>query len=274
MKIGICAPSTPFTRDDTDRVVALAAISHPQAELVFADQCFFKAGHFAGLDAERLTAFVEMASDPAFDAIWFARGGYGACRIAADAVAALGPSARDKLFIGYSDAGNMLAALYGAGFDQVTHGPMPADIRRDGGEAAVTRALDWICARERSALEPSLLAGQKYAAFNVVTLGMLLGTRIAPNLSHHVLMIEEVSEHLYAFDRAFFHLSESLRDAKLTGIALGRVSDLKENDREFGHDAEEIARFWCTRTGIEFLGAADIGHDVGNHVVPFGTFPG
>lgn len=274
MRIGICAPSTPFTREDATRVRALAATSHPRTELVFADQCFAEAGHFAGLDVERLAAFVDMADDPDLDCVWFARGGYGACRIAADAIAALSPAARDKLYIGYSDAGNMLAALYGAGFKHVSHGPMPADIRREGGEAAITRALDWICTRDPAALEPSLLANQKYAAFNVVTLGMLLGTRIAPDLSRHVLMIEEVSEHLYAFDRAFFHLSEALRDAKLTGIALGRVSDVKENDREFGHDAEAIARFWCARSGIEFLGPADIGHDAANHVVPFGTFSG
>jgi len=34
--------------------------------------------------------------------------------------------------------------------------------------------------------------------------------------------------------------------------------------------AEEIVRFWCERSGIAFLGAADIGHDAGNRVVPFG----
>jgi hypothetical protein len=34
--------------------------------------------------------------------------------------------------------------------------------------------------------------------------------------------------------------------------------------------AEEIARDWCARAGIAFLGSADIGHDAANRIVPFG----
>ena len=110
MKIGICAPSTPFTREDAARVSALAATSHPSAELYFHDQCFAEAGHFAGSDDERRDAFVALANDPSFDAVWFVRGGYGACRIAEDAVAALKSVAADKIYMGYSDAGNLLGA--------------------------------------------------------------------------------------------------------------------------------------------------------------------
>ena len=51
---------------------------------------------------------------------------------------------------------------------------------------------------------------------------------------------------------------------------LGRVSAVPENDRPFGMEAEEIAQDWCNRTGIPWLGRADIGHDAANKVVPFG----
>jgi muramoyltetrapeptide carboxypeptidase len=30
-------------------------------------------------------------------------------------------------------------------------------------------------------------------------------------------------------------------------------------------------RYWCHRSGIPFLGEADIGHDGDNKVVPFGS---
>jgi muramoyltetrapeptide carboxypeptidase len=39
----------------------------------------------------------------------------------------------------------------------------------------------------------------------------------------------------------------------------------------FGAEAEAIARHWCDRHAIAFLGAADIGHDSNNKIVPFGT---
>jgi muramoyltetrapeptide carboxypeptidase len=270
VRIGICAPSTPFTADDAARVTALAASSYPTAELVFHDQCFAESGHFAGPDTERLAAFVDLANDPAFDAIWFVRGGYGACRIAEDAVAKLKGAARDKLYMGYSDAGNLLGALFRSGIGRLAHGPMPADIRRKNGEAAVKRALDWIVHSNPTALEPHIQAGEKYAAFNLMTLAMIAGTPLMPDLKGHILMVEEVSEYLYGYDRAFFHVTSHLANAGLAGLRLGRVSDVPDNDRPFGEGAEEIAKRWCRKSGIPYLGRADIGHDADNKVVPFG----
>jgi len=267
-RIAICAPSTPFTREDAARVSALTN-EYPGLELEFHEQCFAEAGHFAGPDALRLAALLECANDPAFDAVWFARGGYGANRIAADAVAGLGDAARAKTFLGYSDAGYLLAALYKAGIGHPVHGPMPVDIRRDGGDEAVRRALGWF-AGDRSGLESSL-GGQPTVAFNLMTLAVLCGTGLMPDLSGHVVMVEEVSEHLYAVDRLFFHVTQHLKDKGIAGIRLGRITDVPTNDREFGAEAEEIARDWCGRTGIAFLGHADIGHDPANKIVPFGV---
>ncbi len=270
MKIGICAPSTPFTREDAARVTALAASTHPTAELVFHDQCFAESGHFAGADAERMEAFVNLANNPAFDAIWFVRGGYGACRIAEDAIARLKGAAKSKLYMGYSDAGNLLGYLYRNGIGRVVHGPMPADIRREGGEAAVKRALDWMVSANPTALEPHIQAGERYAAFNLMTLAMMVGTPLMPNLKGHVLMVEEVAEYLYGFDRLFFHVTSHLKGIGLAGLRLGRVSDVPDNDRPFGESAEEIAKSWCRKSGIPYLGRADIGHDADNKIVPFG----
>lgn len=270
MRIAICAPSTPFTRDDAQRVVDLAATTHPSAELVFDDQCFIEVGHFAGHDADRLEAFVRLANDPSFSAVWFARGGYGACRIAGDAIPLLKAAARDKAYLGYSDQGNLLGALYRGGIGRPAHGPMCADIRREGGNCAITRALDWLVGNAPQSLEGHVQAGDKHAAFNLMTLAMMAGTPLMPDLEDHVLMVEEVSEYLYAFDRAFFHVATHLDGAGLKGLRLGRVSDVPDNDRPFGEGVEEIARRWCTKAGIAYLGRADIGHDAENKVVPFG----
>jgi muramoyltetrapeptide carboxypeptidase len=270
MKIGICAPATPFSREDADKVSALAAQHHPDAELVFHKQCFIEKGHFAGPDNKRLDAFVAMANDPAFDAIWFVRGGYGSCRIAQDAVAMLKAPAKNKTYMGYSDHGNMLGALYAAGIGWPVHGPMPGDIRRDGGDKAVVRALDWLIKGSPKALEKNLKRGDSHVAFNALTLAMMIGTPILPDVKGHVVLIEEVSEYLYAFDRAMFNITTALKGVGIAGLRLGRVSDIPENDRPFGETAVQITKRWCVKNGIEFLGAADIGHDIENKVVPFG----
>lgn len=271
IRIAICAPATPITPEDAARALALAA--DYGASLHFHPQCFASEGHFAGNDAVRLAAFLDCANDAGFDAVWFARGGYGSNRIAAAAVAQLGPAAGGKTYLGYSDMGYLLGALYRARVGRPVHGPMVADGRRadaglGGGEDALRRALAYL-AGGRDGLEPSL-AGERHpvVAFNLMTLAMMAGTSLMPGLAGHVVMVEEVAEYLYAVDRLMFHATAHL--GGIAGLRLGRVSGVPENDRPFGASAEAIARDWCVRHAIPFLGAADIGHDGGNRIVPFG----
>jgi muramoyltetrapeptide carboxypeptidase len=272
MRIGVVAPSSRFSAEAAARVQAIAAERHPALELVFHPQCFLSHNHFAGGDKERTEALVEYGNDPGFDAVWFARGGYGACRIAEEAIARLRPAARDKAWLGYSDAGYLLASLYRAGFPSIAHGPMPQDAMREGGGDAVARALAWLETRSPAALEPGLEPGASHVAFNVTVLSLLLGTPLEPDLSDHVLLVEEVSEHMYRTDRAMFHITANPVGRRLAGLRLGRCSDVPANDPDFGEDEESVVRFWCARAGIAWLGRADIGHDSANKVVPFGRF--
>ena len=272
-KIGIVAASSRFSRESADRVSAFMAERYPAGEVsaVFHEASFLTHGHFAGDDESRGRAFVDFANDPRIDAVWFARGGYGSCRIAEAAVAALTPAAAKKRYLGYSDAGSILAALYKAGIGQVAHGPMASDVNRRGGDQTVQRSIDWLVKGRTGGLEPSLAADPRPAvAFNLTIIDQLVGTAIEPDLTGHVLMLEEVSEAMYRIDRMMFHLTGQASIRRVAGIRLGRVSDVTPNDPDFGMTAEEIARYWCARSGIPYLGAADIGHDAANTVVPFG----
>lgn len=264
-RVAICAPSRAITQDDAAAARALVA-DYPGLDLDFHPQCFLEHGHFAGNDAQRLEAFAECANDPGFDAVWFARGGYGSNRIAEAAMGKLGKAADGKAFLGYSDTGYLLAALYRAGIGRPVHAPMVADLRREGGEAAVRRSLAWLsgdCSGEETSI-----GEHPTVAFNLTTLAMACGTPLMPGLAGHVVMLEEVSEHLYAVDRLFFHLTAHL--GGIAGLRLGRVSDVPENDVDFGASIEEIARRWCAAHDIRYLGEADIGHDSANRIVPFG----
>lgn len=270
-RIGIVAPSCPIDQDVVKAVQARAAAlyGNDAPELVFHPQCFLSSGHFAGDDQARLSALVEYANDPALDAIWFARGGYGSGRIAESALNAMGDAARAKDWLGYSDAGNLLGGLYSKGFPHVAHGPMPADIRRSDGSSAIDRALRWLVEHDRNSVEGHALDAPS-AAFNMIILSHMIGTPLQPDLTDHVLMLEEVSEHLYRIDRAMFHITSNRDIRKIAGIRLGRVSEVIENDRPFGSNLDEIIAYWCEKSGIAWLGYADIGHDIGNKVVPFG----
>ena len=265
--IAICAPATPITRDHAAALEALVAAEYPDHSVTFHEQCFERQGHFAGDDLRRLTGLLECANDPAFDAVWFAKGGYGSNRIAESAIAQMNASARSKTYVGFSDCGYLLGALYRNNIGQCAHGSMPVSARSENGRHAVRRVLNWFNG-DNSGLEPSVDGNTPTVAFNLITLAMLSGTPMMPDLTGHVVMVEEVSEHLYAIDRIFFNLAGSL--PRVAGLRLGAVTNVPENYVEFGQDEVEIAQYWCARAGIAYLGRAEIGHTSANRVVPFG----
>ena len=267
MKIAVVAPSCRLKPETADAVAEIVA-RRGDCEVVVHSQCFLSDGHFAGSDDQRLGALREMMADPSVDAVWFARGGYGSNRIAEAAVADLPEAARGKTYLGYSDAGFLLAAFYRAGL-KVAHGPMPQDVLREGGAGAVGRALDWLVRRDPAALEPGLVAGRRAMAFNLKVLTHLLGTAIEPDFAGAELLIEDVSEYDYGVDRMMFHLVGSASARRCAGLRLGRFSDTPDNDPPFGRDTSAIVEEWCARGGIAFNGTADIGHDAANRVVPF-----
>ena len=90
-----------------------------------------------------------------------------------------------------------------------------------------------------------------------------------PDFTGHVIMLEDVGEYMYRIDRYFFHVTSNANVKKCAGIRLGRCSAVPKNDPDFGMNEEEVARFWCEKLGIAYLGRAEIGHDSDNMVVPF-----
>ena len=270
IQVGVVAPGCRIEPTLIARLSELAkTATSGTIALTFHPQCFLSSGHFAGSDEERLNAFVEFANDERFAAIWFARGGYGSGRFAAPALSRLSDVAHRKAYLGYSDLGALMGAMYRAGFKNLYHAPMPADILRRNGEVAVERTLKFL-AGDANGLEPSVSRDVPTAAFNITILSHLIGTPSEPDLSGHVLMLEEVSEPMYRIDRALLQITSVPRMREVAGIRLGRCSAIPDNDPDFGRTAEQVTQHWCSVSGVPYLGAADIGHDIQNKIVPYG----
>jgi muramoyltetrapeptide carboxypeptidase len=271
VNIAIVAPAARLDPEMAARVTGLAEEHFGErAQLFFHPQCYKSDGHFAGDDNARADAFVDVANDPSFDGVWFGRGGYGSCRLLSNVLPRLGAAAHEKIYLGYSDTGSLLGGLYNLKIGRVVHGPMPADILRQGGDGVVLRALSFLIDQDFASLEPNIDRTLPSAAFNLTILSHLIGTPWQPDLSDHVLMIEDVSEHMYRIDRALFHVTSNPEIRKVAGIRLGRVRDVLPNEPEFGKTEEDLVQHWCRVSRIAYLGRADIGHDADNMVVPFG----
>ena len=274
MRIGVVAPARGIDEGIATRARGLAAVAMPAVDLVIHPQCFLSDGHFAGSDAARTAAFVEVANASDIDAVWFARGGYGSNRILHAALPQLGAAARRKTYLGYSDLGFLLGALYAAKIGRQVHGPMLADATRDDGGVCFARGLRWLAGKDRAVLEPGLDAefrGRPSAAFNLTILTGLIGTKWLPDLTDHVLLIEEVSEPLYRIDRMLFTMAQATQLKGLAGVRLGAISDVVPNDPPWGESIETMITRWCGELGVAYLGRAAIEHGKGNMVVPFGV---
>lgn len=266
MKIAIVAPGRTLAPDAAARVQGLAA---GKADLHIHPQCFLQYGHFAGDDAARANAFLEVANDPSFDAVWFARGGYGAGRLMAHIAPRLTPAALQKIYLGYSDTGFLLALLHKAGADLVAHAPMPTDITREDGDAAITRVLDFLAGDFAGVESSARDAHAPQLAFNLSVLRSLMGTRVQPDFRNAVVMVEDVAEYAYALDRGLCHLFSSDAFLQARGVRQGRFSDVPDNDVAFPVPVSALCQEWCAATGVAYLGEANIGHDSANAIVPF-----
>jgi muramoyltetrapeptide carboxypeptidase len=270
MRIGVVAPARRVDEDQMARTQGYAALTYPAVDLVVHPQCFLDVGHFAGTDEQRAAAFLEFANDPGFDAIWFARGGYGSNRILDMVMPQLNRAAAAKSYLGFSDMGFLLGALYARRIGRPIHGPMAAQVGKAGGTNSAARALAWLVNRDRTMLAPEL-DGRPTVAFNLVILCTLIGTPWLPDLTDHVVIVEEVGEDLYRIDRLFFQLSAATQLKGIAGIRLGAVTDRHPDDTGFGETEEQIVTRWAKAMGVPYLGRAHVGHYADNMVVPFGV---
>ncbi|MDQ2892492.1 MAG: LD-carboxypeptidase [Pseudomonadota bacterium] len=269
MRIGVLALASRTSDDAVVPITAYCATAFPEVELVFHPQCFTIDGHFAGSDFARAAALVEYANDPAIDAIWFYRGGYGSNRILKLAMPELKEPARRKKYCGYSDMGFLLGALYARRIGQPVHGPMVSDLNRIDGDQTVARSLGWLARGDPAGFEPGL-GGQPSVAFNLAILGSLIGTPWMPDLTDHVLIVEEVSEPMYNIDRLLFTLANATQLKGIAGLRLGAVIDVQENTPPWGETLDYMMIRWSRDIGVPYLGRARVGHMQDNHVVPFG----
>ncbi|NRA29260.1 MAG: LD-carboxypeptidase [Parvularculaceae bacterium] len=259
MRVRVVAPSRALPQEAADLALRLAE-EFPRVQLEIDDQSFAAEGHFAGSDEVRAAAFVRAANDPDVDAVWLARGGYGACRILDKVIPAFSNEAKDKIVCGYSDGGFLLGALDRADVGRPVHASMVADGLREGGDEALRRVLTFFS----SDADP-----EPACVFNLAVLSSLVASPHCPDFRDRIVVIEEIDEHLYAIDRALFTLFASGRLEGCAGLKLGRVLGVPENDIAFGETPERMVRRWCSAYGITYLGEADVGHDADNQVIPF-----
>lgn len=267
-QVRVIAPSSPFDPDDLKSGLALLSrrylVSH-------APSLFERQGYLAGSDARRLSELQSAIDDPAVDAIFAARGGYGATRLL-DGLDLSALEKRPKLLVGFSDITALHALFSQRGIGSI-HGPMVAAVGR-AGEGQLERVIEAVEGRHVSALAglhtvaPGRARGPLLGG-NLAVLCALLGTPFMPDLRGAVLMLEDVGERPYRVDRMLTSLRSSGVLSSVAGVLLGAFTNAAPGPD--GATVEAVLADRLKTLGVPVLSGAPVGHVDDNTPVPLGT---
>jgi muramoyltetrapeptide carboxypeptidase len=229
--------------------------------------------YLAASDAARADDLMRAWRDPAVDAVFCARGGYGTQRIVDlldwDALAAAGP----KVLVGFSDV-TALHQAFGARLGLSTiHGPVVAQLG-DGGQALQHHLRTMLFEPDQAlALTPHpcevLVGGQAEGVLvggNLALLAAQLGTSDATGAAGGIAVLEEIGEEPYQLDRMLTQLLRSGWFDGVRGIVVGRLTRCGPEDQLRALLADRLVPL-----GVPLLAGAPFGHEPPNLAFPCGV---
>ncbi len=271
-RVALVAPAGPMRPDRVDasvdrcRALGLEPVLYPAAS--------GRHRYLAGSDADRLRDLQDAFDDPAVDAVWALRGGYGTQRIL-DRLD-LARQERDPIpFVGFSD--NTTLHVRHAGLGVVSfHGPHPGADFPPATEDHLRRVLfraepPGLLPTRPEDPEPRTLVGGRaegpLVGGNLAMLASLCGTRDALRAAGRVLFLEEVGEAAYRVDRMLLQLRRSGALEGVRGLALGRFTPGEDDE----HPVEEVLREYAEALGVPAVVDLPFGHVEHNCTLPVGA---
>jgi len=198
---------------------------------------------FAGTDEERRLDFQMMLDDKEIKAIWCGRGGYGTVRII-DQLDFSNFIKGPKWIIGYSDITVLHSHIHKLNISTV-HAGMPIDIHK--GTEAARKSLQKLLFGEQLAYkidssEKNRLGSckGKLVGGNLSILYALCGSKSSIDTKGKILCIEDLDEYLYHIDRMLQNLKRNGYFEELSGLIIGGMSKMHDNNIPFGKNVEEI----------------------------------
>lgn len=207
-----------------------------------------RTGFLSGKDEARARELTHMFKDENIDAIFCARGGYGAMRILPlldfDAI-----KANPKIFMGYSDITTLHVAIHQRTGLVTFHGPSLEGYGGDNpekdppaGKDNIDRALALLARAEawgklenppQGMLLRTIVPGRAKGPLVGGNLSMMthtLGTEDSVQTDGRILFLEDVYVSEYDVERLLTHMHLAGKLARVKGIAFGQVSNFHKRE--------------------------------------------
>lgn len=181
-----------------------------------------------------------------------------------------------KPFIGFSDTTALLSAIYAKTGIGGIFGPTVQTLGRIDNLDKVFEILDGkpnISIDLSSCTSLSLIETSNESPLFAATLSVLMslaGTPYFPNLTGHILILEDIGEELSNLDRMLWQLNEVCPLKNLSGLIFGEFVDMQDTGRPLGLDFEGIIKKHTNGLSIPVLINAPIGHGTNFFPVPLG----
>ena len=266
-RIGVVSPSYWLEKKGLGNAVTV--FQKKGYEVQLGDSVYLKDGPFAGTPQQRANDINQMFSDPNIDAIFCARGGYGANRVLPlldyDLI-----QSKPKIFMGYSDITAFLTSITQKTGLVTFHGPMLSTFKNTLVPYNLDTLVNVLSGKEDirivepNELKPNILKFGKAIGplwgGNMCLLVNRLGTKNQLNTDGVILFIEDVDENLYAFDRMLFHMKEAGMLENIRGLIVGELTEMKDEIIPFGKTTDEIILDVCGDLNIPIVTNFPCGH--------------
>ncbi len=281
--IGVFSPSSPLSKDDLNKGKALLEV---QGYKVFIHpQNFIDHGRLAGTDEEKIDAFHALIQNPDINCILCARGGTGALSLLPHIDYEL-IKKNPKAIVGFSDVTVLLNTItYKTGL--VTfHGPMLKAITEDD-----TSLKAWQDCLEGTSIKETynffslgqhleiLQSGKAHEPIYGGNLTVLLALLTAqPDMAQcfegSILLIEDVGELDYRFDRSLTALFQNPSIQKISGLIVGvtRFETDNENTASYPRNLSKMIKKVISDRGLNIPAVmnAPFTHDYPHQTIPIG----
>ena len=265
--IGVISPSY-WIADDVLKNTAEIFTSR-NFHLTYGESIKLKEGPFAGPPELRADDLNNMFADPNIDAIFCARGGYGANRVLPllnyDLI-----KENPKIFIGNSDITAYLTSITQKTEIITFHGPMLVSYKHGFIEYNFDQMMKVLTSTKNIVINPPaefdphiLKKGTAKGPLwggNLSLVMNRLGTDGQINTTGCILFLEDLDEYLYSFERMLVHLQTADVFNNINGLIIGELIDMKDQEISFGKSTDDIIMEICGTMDIPIVTNFPCGH--------------
>lgn len=271
-KVAIVCTARSYSSDEAAEAINLLESWGLQIE--FGSTIDVNVNQLGGTDEQRTEDLQRMLDRQDIKAVWIARGGYGTVRII-DQIDFSDFIKNPKWIIGFSDITVLHNHIHNLGVATL-HAIMPYSVPRALPEARETlfNALfnrDYSFriktdpGNKKGVAEGLLIGG------NLSIIYSLLGSQSSLDTTGKILYLEDLDEYLYHIDRMFYNLKRNGYFDKLSGLIIGGMTDMHDNQIPFGYDVKQIVHDITKEFGFPVCFEFPAGHIPDNRALKLGT---